>query len=154
VAKKRKGKSQVPRLPFGSIEFHVDENDLEEFQRQIDDPWFGQDFSKQKQEENLEKPTRKRVQEQTMQVDLHGMTVEKAMAAVDRAIFQAKQRQVTKLRVITGRGLHSGPGGPVLAVEIYQYVAKYLNSSVKILDASPELLSGVALKGYFDVKIG
>ena len=56
----------------------------------------------------------KRVQET---LDLHGMTVEEAEAAVRHFIAANRKKNNTCIKIITGKGIHSGKG-PVLNVTI------------------------------------
>lgn len=90
-----------------------------------------------------------------VEVDLHGMTVEQAQRAVDSAIARLPRGQEIKLRVITGKGIHSGPEGGVLGRDIHYHVATRYRSAIVRLDESPAdvRLGGVPIRGHFDVTL-
>lgn len=58
------------------------------------------------------KPVRKA--ERVMSLDLHGLTLEKAMVKVKKTIADFKQRGYQSLQIITGTGKHSETSYPVL----------------------------------------
>jgi DNA-nicking Smr family endonuclease len=48
------------------------------------------------------------------ELDLHGKTVEEAIRMVQSFLLAAHRRRLRSVVIVTGRGLNSGPGGPVL----------------------------------------
>jgi DNA-nicking Smr family endonuclease len=47
-------------------------------------------------------------------LDLHGLTVARADLALSDFLGQARERGLTRIRIVHGKGLHSGADGPVL----------------------------------------
>ncbi|MHC1691962.1 MAG: Smr/MutS family protein [Sphaerochaetaceae bacterium] len=47
-------------------------------------------------------------------LDLHGVTAEEAIRMVDEFISQSLAKQLVKIQIVHGRGLHSPDGRPVL----------------------------------------
>jgi DNA-nicking Smr family endonuclease len=93
-------------------------------------------------------------------VDLHRMTLAEAIAAVDAAIggdlaqMRGAQQQVV-LKIITGKGLHSGASGSVLAREVHRHVkTRYALHIVAIEESPAEVkLGGVPMRGHFKVTL-
>jgi DNA-nicking Smr family endonuclease len=52
------------------------------------------------------------------EIDLHGLTVAQAKAALRQFLIEAVGRQVRCVRIIHGKGLRSGPRGPVLKAAV------------------------------------
>ena len=48
--------------------------------------------------------------ESTPRIDLHGLTVDHALAELQRHLAQWRARGVVRARIVTGRGAHSGDG--------------------------------------------
>lgn len=90
-----------------------------------------------------------------IEIDLHGMTVDEAQRAVDAVIARLPRGQEARLRIITGKGLHSGPEGGVLGRDIHYHVATRYRSAIVRLDESPAdvRLGGVPIRGHFDVTL-
>jgi len=59
-----------------------------------------------------------------MEVDLHGLTREKAFALLDHCMQQALTRHHRVLCLVHGRGLHSRDGRPILKEAVYLWLAK------------------------------
>jgi len=91
-------------------------------------------------------------------VDLHRLTLEAAKARVDAEIASilGSGKLPVRLKIITGKGLHSGPGGSVLPREIHSYVSARYATHILSIDDSPSdvAIGGVPLRGYFSVTIG
>lgn len=92
------------------------------------------------------------------QIDLHGKTLEEAQDAVltffNRMIDDHLVHELT-IRVITGKGLRSGPAGGVLGGEIHGFIRQKFAAYIKKIDSSPSdvKLGGVPLRGHFDVTL-
>lgn len=90
------------------------------------------------------------------QVDLHGLTLGQAQDRVERSIEErlATTASEFSLRIVTGKGIHSGPGGGVLAREIHEFVRLRFHEVIVAMTDSPSdvTLSGVPMRGFFDVK--
>ncbi len=52
------------------------------------------------------------------ELDLHGLTVREAKGALREFLAEALERGLTCVRIIHGKGLRSGPRGPVLKVAV------------------------------------
>lgn len=95
------------------------------------------------------------------EIDLHRCTVEEARRAIDAVIGQLvtpgtslwRQGGQVRLKIITGKGLHSGPGGPVLARDIHRYILTMYASHIVSIEESPAdvVVAGVPLRGHFHV---
>jgi len=91
-------------------------------------------------------------------VDLHGLTLDAATERIESIIQDFLRRPAGSrldLKVITGKGLHSGPAGSVLAREIHAYVRQRYALHIARIEASPAdvTLGGVPLKGHFMVSL-
>jgi DNA-nicking Smr family endonuclease len=90
------------------------------------------------------------------EIDLHGMTSNEAIAYVDKFIeSKGLECNILKIRVITGRGLHSGALGPVLAKEVHAYILATYKKRILQIESSPAetMMGGVTLRGHFSVKL-
>ena len=64
--------------------------------------------------------------EKPMEVcDLHGLTVKEAELVLGERFSWCMDNRVPKLRVIVGKGLHSGPDGPKLRTLVENYAGAY-----------------------------
>ncbi|MGH8149831.1 MAG: Smr/MutS family protein [Steroidobacteraceae bacterium] len=52
------------------------------------------------------------------EVDLHGLTVQEAKGALREFLAEALERGLSCVRIIHGKGLRSGPRGPVLRIAV------------------------------------
>lgn len=89
-------------------------------------------------------------------IDLHGQTLLQAQSSVYEFITTLildPSIQQFEVKVITGKGLHSGPGGAVLASHIYAYILSQFRSYIISMDESPADLSvnGTPIRGHFCV---
>ncbi len=90
------------------------------------------------------------------EIDLHGLTLADAQCRIDRWIsahLGEMQKENVFLKVITGKGLHSGPQGGVLTGGIHHYLWSKYNDIIKELEESPDdvRVGGVPIRGYFSV---
>jgi DNA-nicking Smr family endonuclease len=89
-------------------------------------------------------------------IDLHGMTLDEAKSELRRIIAEISAiRGTHQLRIITGKGRHSGSGGGVLISEIHDFFARSFGRLVKRMDENPDKLrvSGKPIRGHFDVEL-
>ena len=87
-------------------------------------------------------------------IDLHGLTVTEAETEIERKIQTLRRTQKhLKLRIITGKGLHSAGGQGVLARDIHHFVKQRFGPSIVSIQESPldVQLGGVPIRGHFDV---
>lgn len=96
-------------------------------------------------------------------IDLHHCTLDEACRKIDAIISgliagRWSDKTLTPnghlhLKIITGRGRHSGTQGPVLAREIHRYVLSYYANHIVSIEESPAeaLVGGVTVRGHFHV---
>ena len=68
------------------------------------------------------------------EIDLHGLTRQASEAQLSAFLARALQRELRCVRIIHGKGLRSGPGGPVLAPA----VRGLLRQTVQVIAYVPE----------------
>ncbi len=87
-------------------------------------------------------------------VDLHGQTVAEARESCDRLLNSIAGQGEADIKIITGKGRHSGAQGPTLISEIYDYIAKKYQNQIIRIDPPPanDRIDGLPLKGFFDLK--
>ncbi|MDR3021408.1 MAG: Smr/MutS family protein [Clostridiales bacterium] len=66
-------------------------------------------------------------------VDLHGLTVQQALIAVEQFITKSIANRQKKVHIIYGKGLHSKDKQPVLR----QHVQDYLNNDNRVVRLNP-----------------
>lgn len=96
-------------------------------------------------------------------IDLHHCTVDEACRKIDAAISGLALGRWSDqalsphghlhLKIITGKGRHSGKNGPVLAREIHRYLLSHYAKHIVSIEESPAdlLIGGVSLRGHFHV---
>ena len=91
----------------------------------------------------------------TFTFDLHGLTLEesKDLLRTKIKVFSKKKNTKILLKIVTGRGLHSGPGGGVLCKDVHTFVCKYYGEYIISVDESPDevRIGDVPLRGHFFV---
>ena len=105
----------------------------------------------------------KRQREDTPVIDLHGLTLQQATEYLDDRLRRllgestpAKSPQhVITVKIVTGKGLHSGPSGGVLAKEIHRHVAAVYGKHIVTIEDSPgdTMIRGLPLRGHFNVRL-
>ena len=106
--------------------------------------------------EYSQKKSRLRRKKKVYKIDLHGLTLEEAKTHIEMDVEQLKRRSnAFSLRIITGKGHHSGPEGGILFREIYPYVLQQFKGHIVRIDTSPEqtLIQGFPLRGHFDLDL-
>ena len=88
-----------------------------------------------------------------IEIDLHGFTVVEAKSYLESTVRQHLKREPITFKVITGKGLHSGPSGGVLAGAMHMFVLERFGHLVSKIDESPEgvKVRGVPIRGHFCV---
>ncbi len=91
----------------------------------------------------------------SVNIDLHGLTLAESLAQVDlqfRYCFDLGYTSIEAL-IITGKGLHSGSEGGVLAREVHRHIAKKYRNSILQIEESPAAitLNGIPFRGHFRV---
>ena len=59
------------------------------------------------------------------EADLHGLATAEAKAVLREFIVESRDRGLGCVRVIHGKGLRSGPGGPVLKAQVQRWLAQW-----------------------------
>lgn len=59
------------------------------------------------------------------ELDLHGMTAKEAREALLGFMAEALKRRLRCVRIVHGKGLRSGPGGPVLKVKLNKWLPQW-----------------------------
>lgn len=103
------------------------------------------------------KTSGKKTGSEIQKIDLHGLNLAEAKDFLRTTWQQMRSSGKGKrnLRIITGKGIHSGAGGPVLVEEIHDFVTKLFGSSISRIDENPSKvrLAGLPLRGHFDVEL-
>jgi len=90
-------------------------------------------------------------------IDLHGLTLQQAKEYLDDRISRllGAGSDVLSVKIVTGKGLHSGPGGGVLAREIHRHVAAVYGHLIVSIEDSPgdTVIRGLPLRGHFNLRI-
>lgn len=167
MAKKRK--HRVPNLDnrdslkgveganlYERVVFELEDNAEEMFRLAVENLSPGAIAEKEKRLKEDQAKAASGNENSLRQVDLHGLTLGQAQHRVKHAIdekLSATGGEFT-LRIVTGKGIHSGPGGGILAREIHEFVRLRFSDVIISMTDSPAsvTLSGVPMRGYFDVK--
>jgi DNA-nicking Smr family endonuclease len=75
-------------------------------------------------------------------LDVHGLTAPQAIRTLDSLLDGANDSDVRTLLVVHGRGLHSGPGGPVLGEAIVEHLTRLRATRVLALCSAPSRWGG------------
>ena len=93
----------------------------------------------------------------THSIDLHGMTLEGAKHYLRRRLETILQKRGKhSVRIITGKGVHSGSyGGGVLAKEIHGFTKREFHHYIVAIQDSPHevAIDGLPIRGHFDVTL-
>ena len=153
----RRKQSTVRKLP--SIQFEDFDAADEVFRAHLENGEFlpkrpKETYESEKTKLSKARPTKK---ERSRLIDLHGMTVTEAIGHLDREISLATNANSGPilLKIVTGKGLHSGPSGGILVTEIYKYVCHRYGPVILSIDSSPAevALGGIPWRGHFNVTI-
>jgi DNA-nicking Smr family endonuclease len=86
-------------------------------------------------------------------LDLHGYSLAEAESETTLRISQLLQAKAGpfSLKVITGRGIHSGQSGSILVREIYRFILSTFRANIAKIDAPPaeSTIDGLPLRGFF-----
>lgn len=87
-------------------------------------------------------------------IDLHGCTLDEAKQKID-SLFQQLLRHPghkCRIRIITGKGIHSRTSG-VLAAEVHGYVVARYQKYISEIQESPHSVKvgGIPIRGHFDL---
>jgi DNA-nicking Smr family endonuclease len=107
-----------------------------------------------KPQDELVKKSRTKKKLVSKNVDLHGYSFDEAARIVD-SIFSQQIEDPMRLKIITGKGLHSGETGPVLVRKIYEHIQETYRSKIIAIDQPPieTQVNGLPSKGHFYVTL-
>jgi len=152
---KKPGKKKIAH-----ISFELEENAVEIFEEYLDK----MDVTKMPKKDSLEdltpakspkKSKKKPANAKEFHVDLHGLILDDAKNRIENFINQAlaQTNGPVKIKVITGKGIHSGPDGSVLPEGIWWFVKTHWSSKIISLEDSPAdvKVGGLPIRGHFSV---
>jgi len=98
--------------------------------------------------------TKSKKKAQHFELDLHGQTVAEAKLSCDQLFSTVTPGTQASVKIITGKGRHSGKDGPTLISGIYIYVSTKYKKNIVSIDSPPaeDRLNGLPLRGFFDLK--
>lgn len=158
MAKKKTPRKQPDNpLDLGGVRFELEE-DPYALMRDFLETMPG-NIKEIKETDHAPPPSRKsrqpkaRPRRTTFVLDLHGRTLTQAQAESTTFIARllGEQSGPFILKVITGRGLHSGAAGSVLVREIYHFIQATFRANIVKIDAPPaeSTIDGLPLRGFF-----
>ncbi len=90
-------------------------------------------------------------------IDLHGLTLNEAIAKVDRQITEIlfSLKGTANIKIITGKGIHSGPEGSVLPAGVWAHVNSAWRRNISSIEDSPDSVkvAGLPIRGHFAVTL-
>ena len=130
---------------------------LEDFLDNHFDPEHSEVEQTQKSRPNLAKKKKNAANVKKISLDLHGKTLEESEALIQETVDHARTSGLREidLHIITGKGLHSGPSGGVLAKEVHRYVTHRFFKYISRIEDSPDQvkLGGIPIRGHFTVRM-
>lgn len=148
----RRKKNKSPKTT-PSVTIELEEDAEEVFLEHIE-----KHFSPMKtvEEQKPRAKSRGRSELASFSIDLHGDTLS---VACDRLRGYIADKIAShghfKLRVITGKGRHSGEGGGILSESVHDFVKKQFWDNIVSIESSPHetKVGGLPVRGHFDVEI-
>tara|TARA_B100001964_G_C14170360_1_gene571145 strand:+ start:757 stop:1251 length:495 start_codon:yes stop_codon:yes gene_type:complete len=150
---KHKKKNNCDLLDKTGPHFVVEEDASKIFKDYLDQTdWKKVPRKKESQSHSTTKaPNKKPLQYKKL--DLHSFTLAEARSYVDREIstFIASKDLTINLKIITGKGRHSGVEGPILAREIHVHIKKKWREYIAQIEDSPidVTINSVPIRGHF-----
>ena len=154
MGKKRKKGRKLPKYSQVSFDMEPDADQMfldfiENFSPTKDDKKLSEESPKKGRSNRSNSDTKK------LTIDLHGYSSRDAIQEVDRVIGENLDSSLGEvhLKIITGKGRHSGADGPVLAGEVYNHIKRTYRDRILKIDENPDLLrlNGVLIRGHFEV---
>src|SRR5690606_29263413 len=92
------------------------------------------------------------------ELDLHGMTVSEARNFMSMRLTDICNKhagKLVKIRIITGKGRHSGPEGSSLSAMAHTFAQEILGSRIIAITEAPSQvkINNLPIRGHFDVMI-
>ncbi|MFW7377983.1 MAG: Smr/MutS family protein [Oligoflexus sp.] len=155
--KKRKHKKPKADKKYSALHFEIEDDADELIRSHLEEhlpPNKDHDLSLDPEASVKKTSSRKRFT--VRKLDLHGMTVSQAQNKVESVFMDLildGSNDKVQVQVITGKGLHSGPGGGVLAGHIHSFICRRFASWIVSIDESPDdlRLNGIPIRGHFNV---
>lgn len=152
---------QATRLNFVELEDNAEElflTHIEQFTPPNKDSkknYSGEPIGDSNTKNTVRKTKKSRQQLIDITIDLHGCTTAEAEQIIDSTLNrlrEGKQSTRYKVRVITGKGLHSPNGKGVLSRHIHAYVSARFGHCILSIDEPPHAVQimGAPLRGHFD----
>ncbi len=149
---RNKGNKNI-EIPSSPLQFEIEENALELMEEHLAlfKPRVKDADTKTRQKREVSK----RTASQTVEIDLHGMTLDEAEKWVIHIIGSARFTTEQTFKIITGKGRHSRSGRGVLIREIYLFVVHRYGPWIERIEESPDgvRLGGEAIRGHFHVTL-
>lgn len=159
MAKKPRKNSKKDEAIHKGVHFDLEEDAFEIFLRYLEEDVPPPDQPEEGTSEKRKKGSKRARKRQmpAISIDLHGYTLAEAIQHLESEIDWLRERHsgLIKLRIITGKGLHSGHKGGVLISEAYDYISKKFTHMIESIDDPPSKMKmgDIPLKGHFDVFI-
>lgn len=139
-------------MPYDPIKFEIEDNAKDLFHSYIESMDESKDFPIEEKPRTSKKPISKKLK--SIIIDLHQLTLPEAKNRIDDKIMELSSfTSRVKLKIITGKGIHSKDGVSILAKEIHSYVASKYKQKIKQIDTSPEevKINNRPIRGFFRV---
>lgn len=157
----RKRKKRKSKVPDDALVIELEEGFEEMFLNAFEELQGRPIASEQVGLDKLSEPHRRSsppaAREVSFELDLHGLRLEEALRKVeyfiDSKLLEYQGRNLI-LKVITGKGLHSGAGGAVLPRAVHDFISNKYAKVIKSIEDSPDdvKVHGVPIRGHFKVK--
>lgn len=143
--------------PLG-IRIELEEDAEALFLEAVEGAAFQPEKEREEFEHSAKSSVRRRKQKHSViSIDLHGFTLDEAKDQVRAQIdgHVCENSSPVTFRIITGKGIHSGPEGGVLVREIYDFVRSLYADRIVKIDESPSdvNLGGLPIRGHFNLTI-
>lgn len=135
-----------------SIRFELEENAVELMEQHLA---LFEPSRKDKERSETPAPS-KRLSTRTIEIDLHGLTVEEAERRVQELIAKFPyEAEARTFKIITGKGRHSRAGQGILIREIYLFVKHRFGPHIVRIEEAPDSvrIGGEAIRGHFHVTL-
>ena len=156
MSKRGKNKNRPPKINF-DMEDDADQIFRDHVEQMGDIPESERSAPEAKPLGKKKKSIKSQQSSSSGSIDLHGMTLKEAIHAVDKAIagIVYSLKGEATLRIITGKGRHSGADGAVLPGGIHKHVKATWRRHIVRIDESPEavVIAGLPIRGYFEVTL-
>jgi DNA-nicking Smr family endonuclease len=137
-----------------SIDSAQEANDFEMFESSLSSTDW-QKVIREKEEGSSSRKMKKKKMAKDNVFDLHGMHLEEAKDFLRTEVQSLSRNKgsIVKVKIVTGRGTHSGPSGGVLCRDIHVFMRQNFFDNIVKIDESPDAvkLNGVPIRGYFFV---